>query len=421
MIELGKETERVLLVGVSVSAQDMTESSLDELGELAKTAGAEAAGRIIQNREQIHPATYVGKGKIEEIKDMLWETESSGIICDDELSPVQMKNLQDILGAKVMDRTLLILDIFAARATTSEGKIQVELAQLKYRQTRLTGFGTALSRLGGGIGTRGPGEKKLETDRRLIKNRIAQLNRELKEVKRHREVTRGQRRKSRIPVAAIVGYTNAGKSTLLNKLTGADILAEDKLFATLDPTTRGLKLSGGQEVLLTDTVGFIRKLPHHLVEAFKSTLEEAKYADIILHVVDSSNPQMDEQMHTVYETLRKLEVGDKPVITVFNKQDKAESGQTIRDFQADYTVNVSARTKEGLGELLETIEAALREKKVAVEGLYGYKDTAKIQLIRRYGELMEEEYREDGIFVRGYVPADIWDRVSLGDSPNRRR
>jgi len=421
MIELGKETERVLLVGVSVSAQDMTESSLDELGELAKTAGAEAAGRIIQNREQIHPATYVGKGKIEEIKDMLWETESSGIICDDELSPVQMKNLQDILGAKVMDRTLLILDIFAARATTSEGKIQVELAQLKYRQTRLTGFGTALSRLGGGIGTRGPGEKKLEADRRLIKNRIAQLNRELKEVKRHREVTRGQRRKSRIPVAAIVGYTNAGKSTLLNKLTGADILAEDKLFATLDPTTRGLKLSGGQEVLLTDTVGFIRKLPHHLVEAFKSTLEEAKYADIILHVVDSSNPQMDEQMHTVYETLRKLEVGDKPVITVFNKQDKAESGQTIRDFQADYTVNVSARTKEGLGELLETIEAALREKKVAVEGLYGYKDTAKIQLIRRYGELMEEEYREDGIFVRGYVPADIWDRVSLGDSPNRRR
>ena len=421
MIELGKETERVLLVGVSVSAQDMTESLLNELGELAKTAGAEAAGRIIQNREQIHPATYVGKGKIEEIKDMLWETESSGIICDDELSPVQMKNLQDILGAKVMDRTLLILDIFAARATTSEGKIQVELAQLKYRQTRLTGFGTALSRLGGGIGTRGPGEKKLEADRRLIKNRIAQLNRELKEVKRHREVTRGQRRKSRIPVAAIVGYTNAGKSTLLNKLTGANILAEDKLFATLDPTTRGIKLSGGQEVLLTDTVGFIQKLPHHLIEAFKSTLEEAKYADIILHVVDSSSPQMDEQMHTVYETLRKLEVGDKPVITVFNKQDKAEPGQTIRDFQADYTVNVSARTKEGLGELLQTIEAALREKKVAVEGLYGYKDTAKIQLIRRYGELMEEEYREDGIFVRGYVPADIWDRVSLGDSPNRRR
>ena len=308
MIELGKEKERVLLVGVSTFGQELTESSLDELSELAKTAGAETAGRLIQNREQVHPGTYVGKGKIEEIKDMLWETEATGIVCDDELSPAQMKNLQDELDVKVMDRTLLILDIFAARASTSEGKIQVELAQLKYRQTRLTGFGTALSRLGGGIGTRGPGEKKLEMDRRLIKSRIAQLNRELKEVKRHREVTRGQRKKSRIPVIAIVGYTNAGKSTLLNKLTGADIFAEDKLFATLDPTTRGLRLLSGQEILLTDTVGFIKKLPHHLVEAFKSTLEEAKYADLILHVVDSSNPQMDEQMFTVYETLKNLKV-----------------------------------------------------------------------------------------------------------------
>ncbi len=421
MIELRKETERVILVGVSIPGQEMTEESLDELCELAKTAGAETAGRIIQNREQIHPATYVGKGKIEQIKDMLWEEEATGIICDDELSPVQMKNLQDELGVKVMDRTLLILDIFAARATTSEGKIQVELAQLKYRQTRLTGFGTALSRLGGGIGTRGPGEKKLEMDRRLIKSRIAQLSRELKEVKRHREIARGQRRKSRIPVAAIVGYTNAGKSTLLNKLTGADILAEDKLFATLDPTTRGLKLSGGQEVLLTDTVGFIRKLPHHLVEAFKSTLEEAKYADIIIHVVDCANPQMDEQMFTVYETLRNLKAGDKPVITVFNKQDKAEDGMVIRDFQADCTVKASAKTGEGLAELLKAMEAVLREQKIAVEGLYDYKDTAKIQLIRRYGELEEEEYRADGIFVRAYVPADIWDRVSRGDSPKSRR
>lgn len=413
MIELGNETEWVLLVGVSVAGQEITEGSLDELSELAKTAGAKTVGRIIQNREQIHPGTYVGKGKIEEIKDMLWETEATGIICDDELTPVQMKNLQDELDVKVMDRTLLILDIFAARASTSEGKIQVELAQLKYRQTRLTGFGTALSRLGGGIGTRGPGEKKLEMDRRLIKNRIAQLNKELKDVKRHREVTRGQRKKSRIPVAAIVGYTNAGKSTLLNKLTGSEILAEDKLFATLDPTTRGLKLSGGQEILLTDTVGFIRKLPHHLVEAFKSTLEEAKYADMILHVVDSSNPQADEQMFTVYETLRNLEVGDKPVITAFNKQDRIDKGQIIRDFQADYTVKLSAKTGEGILELLEVIEAVLREQKIAIECLYEYKDTGKIQLIRKYGELEEEEYREDGIFVRGYVPADIWDKVSI--------
>ncbi len=400
--------------------RELTESSLDELSELAKTAGAETAGRIIQNREQVHPGTYVGKGKIEEIKDMLWETEATGIVCDDELSPAQMKNLQDELDVKVMDRTLLILDIFAARASTSEGKIQVELAQLKYRQTRLTGFGTALSRLGGGIGTRGPGEKKLEMDRRLIKSRIAQLNRELKEVKRHREVTRGQRKKSRIPVVAIVGYTNAGKSTLLNKLTDADIFAEDKLFATLDPTTRGLRLPSGQEILLTDTVGFIKKLPHHLVEAFKSTLEEAKYADLILHVADSSNPQMDEQMFTVYETLKNLKVGDKPVITVFNKQDRLDKEQIVRDFQADYTVKLSAKTGEGIPELLETIEAVLREQKIAVECLYDYKDTGKIQLIRKYGELAEEEYREDGIFVRGYVPADIWDKVSLGDSPKSR-
>lgn len=423
MIELKKETERVILVGVSLSETEETNHSLDELSELVKTAGAQTAGRVIQSREQIHPGTYVGKGKIQEIKDLLWELEATGIVCDDELSPVQMKNLQDELDVKVMDRTLVILDIFAARASTSEGKIQVELAQLKYRQTRLTGFGTALSRLGGGIGTRGPGEKKLEMDRRLIKNRIAQLNRELKDVKRHREVTREQRSKSRIPVAAIVGYTNAGKSTLLNKLTGADILAEDKLFATLDPTTRSLKLSGGQEILLTDTVGFIRKLPHHLIEAFKSTLEEARYADIILHVVDASNPQMDEQMYTVYETLQNLKVGDRPVITVFNKQDRVEKEEIVRDFRADYTVKISARTGEGLADLTDTIEAVLREQKIAVEYLYDYKDAAKIQIIRKYGELTEEEYREDGIFVRGFVPADIYDKVkplkvSLGDSEN---
>lgn len=271
MIELKKETERVILVGVSLMDTEQTDRSLDELSELVKTAGADTVGKVIQSREQIHPGTYVGKGKLEEIKDLVWEMEATGIVCDDELTPVQMKNLQDELDVKVMDRTLVILDIFAERASTSEGKIQVELAQLKYRQTRLTGFGTALSRLGGGIGTRGPGEKKLEMDRRLIKNRIAQLNRELRDVKRHREITREQRSKNKLPVVAIVGYTNAGKSTLLNTLTGSEILAEDKLFATLDPTTRGLKLPGGQEILLTDTVGFIQKLPHHLIEAFKST------------------------------------------------------------------------------------------------------------------------------------------------------
>ncbi len=411
MIELSKEIEKVILVGVSVEENDDTEKSLDELEELARTAGAVTVGRVIQNREQIHPATYVGKGKIDEIKELLWETEATGIICDDELSPAQLGNLQDALDTKVMDRTLIILDIFAERASTSEGKIQVELAQLKYRQSRLVGLGKSLSRLGGGIGTRGPGEKKLEMDRRLIKGRIAQLNRELKEVKRHREVTREQRNRNHLPVVAIVGYTNAGKSTLLNKLTGASVLEEDKLFATLDPTTRGLKLQSKQEILLTDTVGFIRKLPHHLIEAFKSTLEEAKYADIILHVVDASNPQLDEQMHIVYETLRQLEVVNKPIITAFNKQDKADSEMIIRDFKADYIVKISAKTGEGLENLLDTVEEVLRQQKVMVERVYPYAEAGKIQLIRKYGELLTEEYREEGIFVKAYVPVEIYGKI----------
>lgn len=423
MIELNEETEKVILVGVSLFGQKDTEDSLKELCKLAETAGARAVGSVIQSRDQVHPGTYVGKGKIDEIKDLLWELDATGIICDDELSPVQMKNLQDELDVKVMDRTLVILDIFAARASSSEGKIQVELAQLKYRQTRLTGFGTSLSRLGGGIGTRGPGEKKLEVDRRLIKRRIAQLSRELKEVKRHREIVRGKRSRSRIPVAAIVGYTNAGKSTLLNRLTGADILAEDQLFATLDPTTRGFRLPGGQEILLTDTVGFIHKLPHHLIEAFKSTLEEAKYADLILHVVDASNPQMDIQMHTVYETLYHLEVRDKPVITVFNKQDQAAGEGTVRDFKADCTVKISAKTGEGLGALTRQIEAVLRQKKVLLERLCPYCEADSLQLIRRFGELEEEDYREDGVFVRAYVPAEIYDKVCVSrqDSPKSPR
>ena len=411
MFELEQEKERVLLVGVSVDDGDDTEESLDELAELALTAGAETVGRVIQNREQIHPGTYVGKGKLEEIKDLLWETEADGIICDDELTPAQLGNLRDELNTKVMDRTLVILDIFASRASTREGKIQVELAQLKYRQSRLTGYGTSLSRLGGGIGTRGPGEKKLEMDRRLIKSRIAQLNRELKDVKRHREVTSEQRSRNHVPVVAVVGYTNAGKSTLLNKLTGAGILAEDKLFATLDPTTRGLKLPSGQEILLTDTVGFIRKLPHHLIEAFRSTLEEAKYADMILHVVDASNPQMERQMYTVYETLYQLGVQEKPIITAFNKQDRLEETFTVRDFKADDTVKISARTGEGLYVLQEKLENVLRQQKVAIEQMYSYREAGKIQLIRKYGELIEEEYLEEGILVKAYVPVTIYDKV----------
>lgn len=411
MIELKETQERVVLVGVSTSDHDDTEKSLDELEELAATAGAVTVGRVIQNLDQIHPGTYVGKGKLEEIKNLLWETEATGIICDDELSPIQLGNMEDVLDTKIMDRTLIILDIFAGRASTNEGKIQVELAQLKYRQSRLTGLGKSLSRLGGGIGTRGPGEKKLEMDRRLIRDRIAQLNRELKDVKRHREVTREQRSRNKIPVVAIVGYTNAGKSTLLNTLTGAGVLEEDKLFATLDPTTRNLKLPSKQEVLMTDTVGFIRKLPHHLIEAFRSTLEEAKYADMILHVVDASNPQVDEQMHIVYETLTNLEVKNKPIITAFNKQDKIEGEHILRDFRADHIVRISAKRGDGLEELQGVIEEILRGQKIFIEKVYSYADAGKIQMIRKYGELLEEEYRGEGIYAKGYVPAEIYEKV----------
>ena len=408
--EIKDEKEKLILVGVASSANDDTEQSLDELCDLVDTAGGVVVGRVIQRREMIHPATYVGKGKIEEIKELLWETDADGIVCDDELSPAQTANLTELLDTKVMDRTLIILDIFAGRASTSEGKIQEELAQLRYRQTQLTGAGKALSRLGGGIGTRGPGEKKLEMDRRLIKNRIALLNRELKDVKRHRDLTREQRSRNHMQVAAIVGYTNAGKSTLLNTLTDAKVLEEDQLFATLDPTTRNLKLPSGQEMLVTDTVGFIRKLPHHLIEAFRSTLEEAKYADLILHVVDSSNPQMDEQMYVVYETLRKLEVMNKPVIAVFNKMDRRGENALLRDFQADRTVQISAKTGEGIPELLCAIEQQLREQKILIERMYPYQESSRVQMIRKYGELLEEHYTEEGIYIRAYVPKEIYGR-----------
>ena len=407
MIEIKDETEKVILVGVALSDQNDTKESLEELKDLVSTAGAETAGMLIQNREQQHPATYVGKGKIEELKNMIWELRATGIVCDDELSPAQMKNLQDELDVKVMDRTLIILDIFAARASTSEGKIQVELAQLRYRSARLVGLRESLSRLGGGIGTRGPGEKKLETDRRLIRTRISALKAELTQVEKHRELIRGKRTRGNLKTAAIVGYTNAGKSTLLNTLTGAGILAEDKLFATLDPTTRVLELKDGQQILLTDTVGFIRKLPHHLVEAFKSTLEEAKYADYIIHVVDASNPQAELQMHTVYETLRELGATGKKIITLLNKQDQVQ-GEALRDFRADYTVKCSARTGEGLEELKDVLAKLLAESQIYLEELYTYKEAGKIQISREYGSLLSEEYREDGIFVKARVPAEIF-------------
>ena len=410
MIDNREAEERVILVAVRKSDRENTEQSLDELCELASTAGAVTVARVIQNLDNFNPATYIGKGKIDEIKELIIEYDATGIICDDELSPAQMNNLSDALEIKVMDRTLLILDIFAARANTNEGKIQVELAQLRYRSSRLSGFGNALSRLGGGIGTRGPGETKLEMDRRIIHERIGQLKHELEAVVTHRELTRSQRSRSNIPVVAIVGYTNAGKSTLLNTLTGAGILAENKLFATLDPTTRGLELESGQQILLTDTVGFISKLPHHLVEAFKSTLEEAVYADIILHVVDASNPAMDSQMYVVYDTLEKLGAGDKPIITAFNKIEIA-GNKVLKDFKADKTVNISALHGDGLTELKDTIEEVLRESKIYIEKTYSYTEASKISLIRKYGQLISEKYVAEGIEVKAYVPTEIYDKV----------
>lgn len=403
--------ERVILVGVSEQDGDDAEDSLAELAELVKTAGASVAGTLIQKRELIHPGTYVGTGKVAEIAELLEHTGATGIVCDDELSPTQLKNLETMLNTKVMDRTLIILDIFAARATTSEGKIQVELAQLKYRLSRLTGLGRSMSRLGGGIGTRGPGEKKLEIDRRLINDRIAQLNRELKEVVKHREIARAKRERNAVPVVAIVGYTNAGKSTLLNHLTDAEVLEEDKLFATLDPTTRMLELEGHQQVLLTDTVGFIRKLPHHLIEAFKSTLEEAKYADHIIHVVDASNPQRDKQMYIVYETLDHLGVKNKKILTLFNKIDIRTDDDPLQDFRADHVLQISAAENAGLDAVKDVLQEMLREDKIYIERVIPYAQAGVLQLVRNKGELVSEEYVPEGISIRAYVPMEVYGKL----------
>lgn len=413
MYEMEQIDERVILVGIDTGNEDAANRSLDELSELAKTAKAAVVGRLIQPRESAHPGTYIGKGKLTELKDLIWETDATGIICDDELTSAQLGNLEEELSCKIIDRTLLILDIFAARAVSGEGKIQVELAQLRYRASRLAGLGRSLSRLGGGIGTRGPGEKKLEMDRRLIRERISRLKKELKDVEKHRELIRTQRKQSGLKVAALVGYTSAGKSSIENVLTNAGILEDAMLFSTLDTTTRSLVLDNTQEILVTDTVGFIRKLPHHLVEAFKSTLEEAKYADIIIHVVDASNPQMDEQMHVVYDTLRQLGAADRPVITLFNKQDKLESAGSYRDFQAEYSIPASAKTGEGLAELKKALLEIVRREQIYVERLYDFSEASKIQLIRSRGQLLSEKYVPEWIEVKAYVPKDIYGKVCI--------
>lgn len=409
-----EEIEYVILVAADVSGQDEltaydADASLDELAELADTAGAVVVGRLVQKLPHFNPATYIGSGKIDELKILLNATNATGIITDDELSSSQMANLSKELDVKVMDRTMVILDIFAAHARTAEGKMQVELAQLEYRLSRLTGKGTSMSRLGGGIGTRGPGEKKLEQDRRVIRKRVSVLKHEISDMTAHREVTRKSRENGRVPVFAIVGYTNVGKSTLLNALTGAGILAEDKLFATLDTTTRVYeynRTSGKQKILLTDTVGFIRKLPHDLIDAFRSTLEEAKYADYIIHVVDASSENRTAEMKVAYETLDALGITGKKVITIFNKIDKImddDMRMGLFDPRAVRYLSISAKEVTGLNELPDVIDSVLREDRHLVEKLFGYDEMKKIADIKKNGEVIEEEYRDDGIWVRAYV------------------
>lgn len=412
MIENRDAAERVLLVAVAPAENDEIKESLSELKELVRTAGGTVEGSVLQIRESVHPATYLGKGKIEEISERIRDSGITGIVCDDELSPAQYNNLTDMLDTKVLDRTMLILDIFASRANTSEGKIQVELAQLRYRAARLTGLGKSLSRLGGGIGTRGPGEKKLEMDRRLIGKRISVLKEELAEVRCHRSLIREKRGEAPHRTAAIVGYTNAGKSTLLNRLTGASVLTEDALFATLDPTTRALELPDGNEILLTDTVGFIRKLPHELIEAFRSTLEEVLYSDLIVHVVDASNPDMDRQMAVVYETLYSLGAGGKPVYTLFNKIDRIENGHSpLMDPKADRVFHISALSGEGLPELISGFRDFILEGQILIERLIPYQAAGVISLIRSQGIIREEEYRNDGIFIKALVPRSLYGKM----------
>ena len=338
--------------------------------------------------------------------------EATGIICDDELNPNQIRNLENALDTKVMNRTLLILDIFAKRASSAEGKVQVELAQLKYNLAHLTGRGKEMSRLGGGIGTRGPGEKKLETDRRNIADRISDLNRELKEIERHRGVLREKRMETGVPVIALVGYTNAGKSTLLNTLTGAGVLAEDMLFATLDTTTRAVETESGAKYLFTDTVGFIQKLPHNLIKAFKATLEEAKYADILVHVVDASNPKRSEQMNIVYKTLKELGADEKPVITVYNKIDKEEVEKPLfTDKRALETISISAKSGLNINTLLQKTEEIIKSFKKSIKVVIPYSMGQLLSIVHGNCEITDSENREDGYYFELYADEETENRL----------
>lgn len=389
---------RAILAGVDCGEYD-AESSMNELEELAKTAGAETVARVLQKRPSPEPATVLGEGKIEELKELALQLEADLAVFDCELTASQIRNIEEILDIRVIDRTMLILDIFAGRAVSNEGKLQVELAQLRYRLPRLSGIGTSLSRLGGGIGTRGPGETKLETDRRHIRSRIAKLEENLRELQKRRDFSRSRRKKDNVLTAAIVGYTNAGKSTLLNSLTGADVLAENKLFATLDLTSRGVELPDGRTVLVIDTVGLIRRLPHHLVEAFKSTLEEAASADIILHVCDISDPEATDKAQTTQMLLAELGCGEIPVLNVLNKCDLIEN-----DIPEDEdTVKICAKTGEGFDRLLAGIARKLPESSRRMSLLLPYDKGGLTAKIRESGKVFSEEYTEEGIRVDALV------------------
>ncbi len=408
MFENKTDIPKVILVCVDTGEFNV-ERSLDELEELTKTAGAEVVAKVTQKRPTFDKATCVGEGKLEEIAELCKQLEPNQIIFDHELTATQIRNIEDAVGIHTIDRTMLILDIFAQRATTKEGRLQVELAQQRYRLPRLAGMGIKLSRLGGGIGTRGPGETKLETDKRHIRTRIENLNAELKEIEKRRELSRIRRKKDNVLIAAIVGYTNVGKSTLLNTLTDAGILAENKLFATLETTSRSLELPDGRSVLLVDTVGLIRRLPHHLVEAFKSTLEEAANANVILHICDASADDADEQAEVTLELLNELGCKDIPVVTVLNKCDLAPE---ISELEAtENVVKISAKNGTGLEKLLEAISKALPKSSYRMKLLLPYDKAALISKIRDDGKIFSEEYVSDGILVDALVDVKIYPQV----------
>lgn len=393
-----KHLTRAILIGADTGEYD-AESSMDELSELAKTAGAEELARVLQKREAYEPATVIGEGKLAEVKELCGSLGAELLIFDCELTASQIRNVEDETDFRVIDRTMLILDIFAGRAVSREGKLQVELAQLKYRLPRLMGIGASLSRLGGGIGTRGPGETQLETDRRHIRRRIDKLSAELKELEERRGYARDRRKKDSVQVGAIVGYTNAGKSTLLNLLTGADVLAEDKLFATLDPTSRAIELPDGRSLLLVDTVGLIRRLPHHLVEAFKSTLEESACADIIIHVCDVSDPEAAEKADVTLKTLADLGAAEIPVVTVLNKCDLL----TENIPEDDSTVKISAKKAQGIDRLLKVVAANLPETAKRMKLLLPYDKAGFTAKLRENGKVFTEEYTETGVLVDALV------------------